>query len=202
MILFDLLVRLSLFWQAYTEKILVANILENENLRLEYLQHICNLKQEYFNLNYLEPYIDATYNLIEADLNADTNKFFSMYEFENGTLERPALKNFVSNRLAEIADAFESLDFDCFVLDNADYSKEKKFQFYPNPASNTLYVTLNLFDAKNAKVDLLNNLGLLVYSKETSQQSLEINTGLYPSGLYFLQIQIGEELWRKKLVVR
>lgn len=192
----------AFFGEAYTEKILTKKILENENLRLEYLQNICKLKQEYFNLDFLEAYIDETKALIEEDLNTDPNKFFTMSAFENGTEERPALKTFLENRLIEIENEFEVLNFNCFGLNSTSVIPEKKFHIYPNPVSKQQNLTINATGGQNTYVSLLNTLGVTLYSNQTNEQRLKIQIKNYPSGIYFLEIQQEGQRWRRKIIIK
>lgn len=58
------------------DKILPKKVMANASLRAEYLNYACQLHQEIFTSEHLDPYIDQAETLITADLEADTNKFF------------------------------------------------------------------------------------------------------------------------------
>lgn len=190
------------FGENYTEKWLTKNIFENENLKNQYLQSICDLKNEYFTLAYLEGYIDQTAAIIETALDEDPNKFYSMYDFENGTDERPDLKAFIGNRLSEIDAEFAVLDFDCFGLGEEDLFAKQAFHYYPNPASGSLYIVLNGSDIEAAEIALYNPLGGLVYTNTSVYHSLQIETRHFAPGVYYLKCQQGDRQWNKKVILQ
>ena len=57
-------------------KILPQKVMANASLRQDYLNYACELHQDVFTSEHLDPIIDATETLITADLEADSNKFY------------------------------------------------------------------------------------------------------------------------------
>lgn len=187
-----------------SEKPLTKNIFANETLKQQYLQHVCDLKNEYFTLENLEAFIDQTAATIEEALEEDTNKFFSMAEFQSGldagNAEYPGLKSFITNRAEEIADEFDGLSFDCFGLGEEELFVNEAFQLYPNPVSDQLHIVVAGEDA--GQVEIYNSMGAIVYAKHAVAGDFQINTSGFHTGLYHVQFRQGDTLLSKKLIVQ
>ncbi|WP_299012544.1 T9SS type A sorting domain-containing protein [uncultured Polaribacter sp.] len=86
------------------------------------------------------------------------------------------------------------------ILSKVDFLSE--VQVYPNPASNSFTIKSNYTHWKN--LSIYNTLGVKVYSNNTVQNSLNINTKEYKmsSGMYFVVIQDeqGEQFIEKLLI--
>lgn len=63
--------------------------------------------------------------------------------------------------------------------------KENNFEIYPNPTNSILNIKSNNKQLQNAKIEIINTLGLLVYFDVYAPQ---INISDLPSGIYFLTI--------------
>jgi len=78
-------------------------------------------------------------------------------------------------------------------------------EVYPNPASQTLYLSLNLDKATKLTGSLINEMGQQVYSFETkaakAQQNLQIDVSDYASGLYFLNVTADDQQISKKILI-
>lgn len=86
------------------------------------------------------------------------------------------------------------------VMDN---SHERFINLYPNPAKDYFMLDMNLGRKQNVKVEVMDALGKVVISKNSSTESdqLRINTSELSRGLYFVNVS-GEDFREvKKLVV-
>ena len=77
---------------------------------------------------------------------------------------------------------------------------------YPNPASNTATVSLNLITAANVKMEVYNMAGQLVYSMPAESRNAgtsvsTIDLSKFASGEYLIRVSIGNEVLNKKLTV-
>ena len=73
-------------------------------------------------------------------------------------------------------------------------------EIYPNPVTNAL--TLEIKDNKplNAKMEIKDVLGQLVYSSKIVSSKTNIDITTYPKGVYFVELQSQEGILRRKLV--
>ena len=77
---------------------------------------------------------------------------------------------------------------------------------YPNPTNTTAFVNFKLFETNNVSMKIYNILGELVYSEDMGRVSkgkhlASIDVNSYNSGLYIVQLTIGENTITKKLNV-
>ena len=77
------------------------------------------------------------------------------------------------------------------------YLKTSSLQLFPNPVNDILYVNGN--GIKSLKV--LNSIGEVVHQEMVNNNSTSINTSSYSAGVYFIQCEIGGELFTSKFVV-
>ena len=90
----------------------------------------------------------------------------------------------------ELSNAFTSTCFSGYVVsvDKLENSKND-IRIYPNPTSSIINVmTLQPIFSKSNKIDLLSNMGKLIYSQSLSQQNTSIDLSQYPAGIYILKI--------------
>jgi hypothetical protein len=82
-------------------------------------------------------------------------------------------------------------------------SSIQNLNIFPNPVREKLYITQNNFD-RIIKVSISNSLGQVLNNFSTSSinngEYMEVNTGMLTSGLYFLELQNGEQKVVKKFV--
>ncbi len=72
---------------------------------------------------------------------------------------------------------------------------------YPNPAPNQLTITLGS-STKNIEVTIADITGKIIYkTTSTDTQKLEVNTSEFAAGIYVVQIQTGDFIATKKLVI-
>lgn len=85
----------------------------------------------------------------------------------------------------------------------AEIVKSEFFEIFPNPATDFFYVSFKTDIDKEKIVSMYNNLGQLVWQKEDFGSSkLRIPTLDFISGLYVLEIQMGERKWRQKVALK
>ena len=67
-------------------------------------------------------------------------------------------------------------------------SAEAKLQIYPNPVSQTLFISLTENNVKISDISIFDIKGQKLISKRVNGMSdMEINVGALPAGNYFLQ---------------
>lgn len=70
---------------------------------------------------------------------------------------------------------------------------------YPNPTSGKLSITLE--EGNATSVAIRNSLGqILLIDKTRATNQLELDISAYPTGLYFLQLEVDGQLMTKKIV--
>lgn len=74
---------------------------------------------------------------------------------------------------------------------------------YPNPASGFISVTYNNLNANDAKLKMINSLGLIVIEEDLKENccSKKINTEAFSKGIYFIQISGGGKREFKKVII-
>ncbi|MPM29490.1 hypothetical protein SDC9_76030 [bioreactor metagenome] len=59
---------------------------------------------------------------------------------------------------------------------------------FPNPANDVLSISFKNPGSENFGINILNSLGALVYSTETSDDNTSFNVADFENGMYFIQI--------------
>jgi len=90
---------------------------------------------------------------------------------------------------------------------NTDDVLESNFAaVYPNPTSDVANIAMNLVDASDVNVILVDNLGRTVSSRNYGNQSgyvqLQYNVGDITPGLYLVHIQVNDQILTKKLTIK
>lgn len=190
-----------------TNRPLLERIFANSNLNAEYKNEICDLMETYFNNAYMDPKIDAIYNMIKSHVYADNNKMYTNTEFDNnitsditsgggpmgGTIY--GLKSFITTRFNNV-----SGQIDCNYYNGLNEIDEDLFELYPNPASKVAIVKLT----DNAEfIEMRSATGQLVYSLELNGQSeIEIPVSGISEGIYFLTVRASDKLHTERLLVK
>ena len=77
---------------------------------------------------------------------------------------------------------------------------------YPNPSDDVSNIELNLTEATNVSVNISDISGKLVASKKYGELNgellLPIQTAAFETGMYLVQIQLGDSLLTKKLIIK
>ncbi len=89
-------------------------------------------------------------------------------------------------------------------IDNLpDLIKTEQIKLYPNPASTVLTIDLSALSAEEVDVLLYNASGKPVFSTEAYKaQTLKLDVSNYLSGMYIVQVYDGQQVIRKKVMVR
>lgn len=80
----------------------------------------------------------------------------------------------------------------------------QKLKLYPNPASDYLFIDYDIIFVKEAKLQIYNSIGAIVYTKilDEKQDNFKISVSEYKNGLYFCSLQIdGKLLNTKKILI-
>jgi len=107
----------------------------------------------------------------------------------------------------EISDWSETWQFHVGSQNTGDLSLQKKnIRIFPNPCDGEFTIELNSFQANQVKVTILDFVGKSVFQETTSFQtgldSKKFNTGEIKEGLYFLQLNVGENIYTEKLIIK
>jgi len=80
----------------------------------------------------------------------------------------------------------------------------QKLKLYPNPANNYLHIEYDILYLKEAKLQIFNSIGAVVYNKNLLEKKdkLKITVSEYKNGLYFCSLQIdGKLLNTRKILI-
>ncbi|MCB2196889.1 MAG: T9SS type A sorting domain-containing protein [Bacteroidetes bacterium] len=94
--------------------------------------------------------------------------------------------------------------FDGASSDSTNIYEIQKLKLYPNPANDYLTVEYDVLYIKEAKFQIYNSIGSVVYTKtlKEKQDNLRIQVSEYKSGLYFCSLQIdGKLLNTRKILI-
>lgn len=78
------------------------------------------------------------------------------------------------------------------------YTLNNSLLIYPNPAKESVTLELN---GKSFDFVLYNNLGQLIFSKKDNQNTEVIDLNNFAKGVYLIEVSVGKEVVRKKLLV-
>lgn len=181
-------------------KPLINNIQNDSELRNAYFNNICVLTDLYFTLDNLESFIDDTKELIAPSLELDTNKFFTMAQFDSSsvyditvTLNDPlfgyttrtylGLKKYIHERKNNLLSQLEANGYTCSDLSLVE-KENKLIKVYPNPSSD--YISIES-PSKISQISILS-----IEGKELKVIEFEENQPIYIgdllSGVYILSI--------------
>lgn len=107
-----------------------------------------------------------------------------------------ASEKFVQNSIFESNNTNDSTTINFHEL--------QKLKLYPNPVSDYLYIDYDIVFVKEAKLQIYNSIGAVIYSKvlENKQDNFKIPVSNYDNGLYFCSLQIdGKLLNTRKILV-
>ena len=88
--------------------------------------------------------------------------------------------------------------------DSTNIYEIQKLKLYPNPANDYLTVEYDVLYVKEAKFQIYNSIGAIVYTKTLNEKkdNLRIQVSEYKSGLYFCSLQIdGKLLNTRKILI-
>lgn len=76
----------------------------------------------------------------------------------------------------------------------------KGVSVYPNPNRGKFIIEIN--NTQNAKIEIYNISGQLIYQKQTVQSRTEIDLNVHSKGIYFIKVNFDKEIVIKKMVCR
>ncbi len=94
--------------------------------------------------------------------------------------------------------------FDQSQPDSTSIYQIQKLKLYPNPANDYILVEYDILFVKEAKFQIYNSIGAIVYTKELQEKTdnLRIPVSEYKNGLYFCSLQIdGKLLNTRKILI-
>ena len=81
---------------------------------------------------------------------------------------------------------------------------QTSFELYPNPATSRLFMDIETSEDADARITIYDMSGRVVKAEQRSvfsgQQNLKLDVDQLSDGVYFLSLQIGEEVYSKKFV--
>lgn len=91
----------------------------------------------------------------------------------------------------------------CSLVDIAESAEDTGFSIYPNPANNSVMVTLPAADTQSQMLRIIDALGNLVFEKQvnTNIKQLEVNVTDFANGIYFVNLPTGNLYQNSKLIV-
>ncbi|MBK8625746.1 MAG: choice-of-anchor J domain-containing protein [Saprospiraceae bacterium] len=108
----------------------------------------------------------------------------------------------VNNKTGEIINGAKT---ESFAVNVKDIDELDHVSIYPNPTSDASFINLNLNTLSEVSVNIQNNLGQSVASKEYGKlsgiQVLPVVTNNFASGLYHVQIVVNGKVTSQKLIV-
>ncbi|NPD46365.1 MULTISPECIES: Omp28-related outer membrane protein [unclassified Lentimicrobium] len=89
---------------------------------------------------------------------------------------------------------------------HTNYEKVNHISIYPNPTYNNAQLTFSLVEKSNVQLSIYNVIGSLIMELPTEllnagEQNIEINTTSLEEGIYFVNLNINNEIITKKITV-
>jgi len=93
---------------------------------------------------------------------------------------------------------------DSWLLSVDENENTNKINLWPNPANEFFNISLNNLQNKTSTLIIYNNLGQMVFSKlaNVGETKISISSIDFPDGIYFIEVDSGEEILRYKLIIR
>ena len=82
-----------------------------------------------------------------------------------------------------------------------DRNTEMNIQLYPNPSNGRVEMQISDFRFKNSVVNVFNIAGAKVFQSVITEPKSQIDLSSQPKGIYFLQLQSGDVVVNKKVVI-
>ena len=87
------------------------------------------------------------------------------------------------------------------VADETAHLADKKINIFPNPTSSIVTIAFENSQNISHNIQIINVLGQNIFSKNTDENTLQVDTSTYESGIYFVSISVGKEKKVLRLVV-
>lgn len=176
-------------------------------LKEYYLDAMCQLLNTIGDTTAYFSKIDAWKEQIQDAVYDDYRKHFTNEDFDKGLeygyyqhffQNQPALKTFLSARLAIVQEGLENEGYACSTVSVAKVEKSRQLNLFPNPASSVvnLYFEDDTFIPESVKI--MNASGQLVL--EQAWNGNQINIEHLQAGVYFLTLNENIGLVKKIIV--
>ena len=183
--------------------ILTRRILENDELRDQYLNEVCLLVNGEGSIDNIHTRVDELSDAIRADVLEDTKKTYSNQDFESniayGSVDETfigslyGVKDFTEKRVGKLLSELTASGIESCMLtstEHATYEERYSVQIHPNPVHHTL--NIQLFDNKAIqaiKVSVYDSKGgmVLIHNRSFETETTIDMSGLV-QGVYFMKI--------------
>lgn len=183
--------------------LLIKRILSVPEFYRSFLRKYCELLP-YFSENSFNILVDNEVTAIQSLMQVDPYLDYPYEAFETNTTATweniVGLKEFASQRYADITSTLEAFHFDCSLITDLPEEQGSTLKIYPVPAGDVLYV--ETCSEKKLPISILNSLGQVILQAETSDTN-PIDVSQLQPGIYVLRISIvNEESSRLFLITR
>ena len=170
---------------------LLERIFDDPVLYDMYLQEVCDITENWFNSDYMDEQIDATYALVQSSVYADANKMYSNANFDDiiesnltgggggpGGGTTYGLKPFIATRANSI-----NSQVDCALFNSVSELNTTDFSVFPNPSTGEISLRLERNDLRH--VDIIDTYGRVILTKsvkglqQVSIDLMDVSKGLY-----------------------
>ncbi len=169
-----------------------ANINTNATLENLYYSTMCDLTTNVMDTMVFNVKIEYWKTQIKAAVYTDWRKDFTNTDFNNATSygyywhngeHTPAMKTFAKERYETITTALQNQNFNCTTTTNSTLAKTSKIIVSPNPASDKIYLDLDISIWKeDLNYQIININGQIVQFGTMNNQVIateNLNNGLY-----------------------
>jgi len=93
-----------------------------------------------------------------------------------------------------------AIGFSAYRSENVEAVPVSAIKVYPNPANESLNISLPSMPENNSQVEIYNTSGILVWNANLMSQNNQIDISDLPSGLYLVKVSFGNESYNNKFV--
>ncbi len=160
------------------------------------------------------PYTSAGYTFTEEFILEDFSCYqFYVYDAGGNGLNSPGFFTLFytsSNSILEGSDDFDAVIGTDFTTDNGtaidDISLKADIEIYPNPFSNYTNIAITTHEASHISWKMYNANGKVVYQRDegifaAGKQLITIDGRDFNNGVYFMQLQVNDQMYNKKVAV-
>lgn len=77
-------------------------------------------------------------------------------------------------------------------------NEKENFEIYPNPTNSSIKIDFQ--ENENVSIEILNNLGQVVYAKSNIEKSNMIDLSAFENGIYFARVNQNGEIYNRKII--
>lgn len=176
-------------------------MLRNESFEKQFVERFSYCLNGPFHPDKLESKIWEFKNRYEPEVDEHIRRWGSPVSYQEWMNSINHMVDYVRNRPCAmkfmLIDFFgiEEMNFPCVA------SPENWVSVFPNPCSDYLRISVDVELKEGITISLIDGQGRRVYHGKLEDYSMEINTSHVSSGMYFLQVVSGEDIFMKKLMV-